>query len=482
MPTWSRSKTELLMMASIAMLAVWSLRARIEHSVCLGLEVATVLVLLGFALNREWSSAKKYAIGTCLFLVPVLFSFLARRFFTPVAFELTAFAVSGSVCLALVCLGSPRRLQAMSMVMGGFLVLFCATISDSQWFTIFPICWVVVCVWHLIAQRWERLDLAMPEQITRRKGVRPATTLMVAGVLVITGIIAKDRLWGTQKATWGFMPTSGGSQWSDPGARGGVGTGEKAIAAKDHAESFGAVDSDVFLESTKSTLYDMFSDSLGKPKKKTIREKRQGLMNENMLESHQKNSESQKAGSSFSMERGAPAKHQYLEDNELECVLQWDGPAGIRLGVERFDDFDGREWTPATLDNSPSDYRPNLIKKSIGEDVWFMHPDGMQRLNADPDRVSLGLIRIVDLQTHRIPTPMVTAGVHVKDIDRSDFFGLESDGSFAMPGRKRIPPLTVIHVASLAPTEDEIRSSLFANAPNEDRLAELDIPHQLEEA
>jgi hypothetical protein len=60
---------------------------------------------------------------------------------------------------------------------------------------------------------------------------------------------------------------------------------------------------------------------------------------------------------------------------------------------------------------------------------------------------------------------MMTSGVHIKDIDRQDFFAIDDDDSLFMPGRERVPPLTVIHVASLRVTEDELIERLSEQRP-----------------
>ncbi|MCG8649408.1 MAG: transglutaminase-like domain-containing protein, partial [Pirellulales bacterium] len=75
----------------------------------------------------------------------------------------------------------------------------------------------------------------------------------------------------------------------------------------------------------------------------------------------------------------------------------------------------------------------------------------------------------------RIPTPMMTAGVHIKDIDRPDFFGTEVDGSYYMPGREKIPALTVIGVLSSKIMEDELlRPTAFAKRGGDQPQDELD--------
>lgn len=51
-----------------------------------------------------------------------------------------------------------------------------------------------------------------------------------------------------------------------------VRVGNALVAAREHASSFGAVETDVFLDSEKPSLFDIFSDEFGEP----VREKESG--------------------------------------------------------------------------------------------------------------------------------------------------------------------------------------------------------------
>ena len=65
----------------------------------------------------------------------------------------------------------------------------------------------------------------------------------------------------------GWFWSSGGDRWSDDFAREGVGDGNQVRAASDIAQSFGPVDSNIFMESDKPTLFDVATDLYGLPRK-----------------------------------------------------------------------------------------------------------------------------------------------------------------------------------------------------------------------
>ncbi len=455
MPISSRRRFETILLAIVSFWSVVPLRWPVEDRRLFANEMAALAIFALLAMARRgrlhcWATAALPAI-------PVLFAVAARRFATPVALEMTALTCFGAMSLAMAIGAHSNRMRGLSLVTSGFLVLFGASISDSSHAMVPPLIWMLGCVWHLVANHWERLDLAMPDSVTRTWTLRP-------GVLIVFGLVAcaaafavSGRFNVARKFNLGIMPTSGGSKWSDPAARHGVGSGDAAIAAKDHAESFGAVDSDIFLESTRSSLFDMFNDLIGEPKKKNKSERRQAVANQNVVPSHQQTARSEQGGSSFSIDRLTPRKHRHFEDAVGHSIVQWDGPTGIRLAMHRYDTFDGTNWTQSSQLQQPS-----LLSVRIGEKVWFLDRSQRSLANADPDTVNVGLLKVIRLDSTRLPTPMLTAGLHIKDIDRQDFFGIDQDGCFYMPGRERVPPLTVVHVASRALVEDELHDGLVS--------------------
>ena len=463
MNTWSRRKVETVLLAALGVAAVVPFRFFAEHR---GWFLGEMVSICGFFIcasmvscwSKPWRHAKLASSLsiTALIATPVVFAIVARAFGSPIPFEMSALAAFGAAALGLAVTDSNRRCWSLSLVISGFLILFCAAISDNPNAVGLPLLWMLICVWHLVANRWERLDLAMPESVERTWTLRPRIIIIALLVLSVGGYLIKDKVPASKRFDFGIMPTSGGSSWSDPAARSGVGTGDQAIAAKDHAESFGAVDSDIFLESKESTLFDMFSDSLGPPKKqKFVWEKRQGMGNENVIPMHNKAASTDKGAGSFSTDRVASKKHMQPKNSLSNTVVQWDGATGIRLAMHRYDTFDGHTWSQSA--NLSQD---DLTRIDINEASWFFDPDTRDSFLSATDSVSVGLLKVIQLDSTRLPVPMLTAGVHIKEVVRRDFFAIAEDGSFFMPGRKKVPPMTVVHVASSHLTEDEIRSQL----------------------
>ncbi|GAA4451596.1 transglutaminase-like domain-containing protein [Novipirellula rosea] len=464
MPTLplERKTVEAVALAVLSVAAVASLRFPVESKILLIAELsvmaATVVGQAASLFTRiqmtgcqpvprivGWVLTRSTTVAT-----PIVFAIIARVTGSPIAFEMTALATLGAVSLALST--SDKRSRAMSLVASGFLTLFAVAISDSPHAVWIAIAWMTICVWHLVANHWERLELCRVENVRRESGIRPVSVFAAMAICIAVGLLTRDRLGESNRLTFGFMPTSGGSQWSDPAARSGVGSGDAAIAAKDHAESFGAVESDLFLESTESTLFDMFSDTIGEPKKKTKWERRQGMTADRVLEAHEKTAKSEKGGSSFSTDRMPAKKHLHLDDAADRAVIQWAGPTGVRLAMNRYDTFDGVDWS-----NEAKHRNENLTRREIAGAAWFCDPAAEPLVKSTTE---VNLLKVLRLDSVRLPTPMMTSALHIKDVDRQDFFAIDDDGSFFMPGREKVPQLTVVNVASTKVMEDELWDGL----------------------
>lgn len=477
------------LLAAIPVVGVWTLRHSIENRGALATEiVATLLCVLvagriggigrppggvdsRSAMPRRsgWERVRRVAL-VAIVLAPLAAAWISPRVGAPVAREMAGLSAFGALALALAVGSSTSRNLSMSMVSSGFLALFTVSISDDPRSVLLAIGWIAICLWHLITAHWQRLETCMPERVRRGWGVRPTTLVAGVAVFAVTGWVVQRWVGPSRLLSVGVMPTSGGSKWSDPSARSGVGDGAAVVAAREHAESFGPVESDLFLESTEMSLFDMFNDMIGESKIRTRSEKSQDLTPERMLQSHARQAESHGGGQSFSTRRERPKRHPTLRDVTGEEVLQWVGPTGIRLATNRYEAFDGVEWSRDTADAPAAEpvnpsrgdpeptlemsVRDRLPRRELAGETWFLNP------LAGPleGRVefSSGAVKVIRLDSTRIPAPMLTAAVHIRDVIRDDFFGLEADGSLAMPGRTRIPPLSVIRTISHRVTEDEL--------------------------
>ena len=414
-----RRQREAIGLSLISLVAVLALRYPIEHRSILNGEVIAIVGLLVFSIYTYSDQSRwlGFLTRSLLAVTPIVFAFLCRSLGARTAFEMTALTTLGAASLAMATAGP--RFRSMSLVSSGFLTLFATSISEYPFAAAPSIIWMTVCVWHLVANHWERIEGCSPKNVRRTGGIRSVSVIAAVALLLVGGFIAKDRFGDSQRFNWGFMPTSGGSEWSDPSALSGVGTGDAVIAATSTAESFGAVDSEIFLESTESTLYDMFTDSIGEPKMKFVVEKRQSLALENLQQSHVEASKSEKGGA-FSTDRHAPEekKHQHLDDVKQNALFQWSGETGIRLATNRYVEFDGTNWH-----NQGHQVGRKPIKTQVGENVWFF--DGLTKslvFEASTDQIVSGTVKVLRLNSTRIPLPMMASGVHIKDIDRKTFF------------------------------------------------------------
>lgn len=80
------------------------------------------------------------------------------------------------------------------------------------------------------------------------------------------------------------------------------------------------------------------------------------------------------------------------------------------------------------------------------------------------DRLEPFAIKLIRLNTNRIPSPPQTCAVHIDRLENADFLGLTEDGSLAMTAREQIPALTVVHLRARQPSLDSLRQADFRDA------------------
>lgn len=373
------------------------------------------------------------------------------------AFEMVMLTMLGLAAVLLALCGTAPRQAALSVISSGFLMLFTASISDTVTTVYVAVVWVLLCLWWMLANHWQRLEVHMAQSVRRHHGVRAAMTALGLVVCALAALASWGRGPASRLIRDGVMPTSGGGRWSDPAARSGVGSGDAVVAARQHAASFGAVESEIFLQSHQPSLFDVFDEVIGRPRRTVRNEKAMALANRDVRRNRRRSAQSQQGDAGFSIRRHKAPRPSQLEDRETPALLQWVGPTGVRLAVQRFNHFDGEQWTfqpgsDAAVDVSGSGYRPSRLQRiELDGKPWFFRPR-----RRDP---SLGpargdAVKIINLDSPRIPAPAGTLGVHIADIDREDFFDLEEDGSFFMPGRPRIPALTVVRLVTASVDAD----------------------------
>ncbi len=408
------------------------------------------------------------------------------------AWEMVMLTTIGLAACALAVLSRRSRDLSISVICSGFLTLFTTAISDQSTAIYFAILWLVFCLYWMIANHWDKLDVHLAQKVSRTHSIRLSTTVCGSIIAVLVSFAMTGHGLTTHPMDWGFMPTSGGRQWSDPAARSGVGDGDALIAATKHAASFGPVDSGIFLQSDLPSLFDMFDDTLGEVVLKRQSEKAVALPNQKPIENEQQFAQSQHGEASFSISREPKKETRALADKNSIAAFHWIGPQGISLAMQRFDRFDGTTWAHGSAGSgeptsTQTENVPSLVAQSINGKEWFcrecaLHPSSLE------GELRMDAIKFINLRSTRIPAASPLVGVNIQDVQRSDFFEITADDCLNMPGRSMVPAMTVVNLisrnwmgdhrefTSFAHTDTQTldRPSLLAY-PGADRLHELAI-------
>lgn len=469
---FERRRREAIVMAALALVATMRVPSASQASGLVIVEAAIVALLfvLGWAIDRfalvpRWTSDPKMAgyrlgriVGGAAMLVPTLSRFVVSSFGgEPAAMEIVMMSTLGIGAIVLVFCSTSSKNAALSVVCSGFLMLFTASISDRIDAVYLAVVWVLICLWWMLANHWERLEVHLAQSVRRHRGMRVGMTTLG---LTLCGLAAMAS-WGRGPAARlienGVMPTSGGNKWTDPSARSGVGNGDAVVAAKKNALSFGAVESELFLQSHQPSLFDLFDDVIGKPQRVRKSEKAVSLPNQNQKNQKAKAVQSQKADAGFSTSRQSKPKTQKEEGRKTPTMLQWVGPQATHLALQRYNTYDGIDWTDSSDRLGPAPRLSGaLIRKEIEDRVWYFRPEPASPLRG-PARGDA--IKVINLRSPRIAAPAMASGVHIADVDRDDFFGVTGDGSLHMPDRSSVPSLTVIRLVTFEIDGDQLRAT-----------------------
>jgi protein-glutamine gamma-glutamyltransferase len=341
--------------------------------------------------------------------------------------------------------GTQSRTISLSVVCNGFVALFATLISDSSVATWFAYTWVALCMWWLVGNHWEEINTQVADQLEFSRGLRWSYILLGLAVFSGSVLLLGNRIPVWHKLQAEIMPTSGGTSAKDDAARSGVGNGDTLIAAKRHATSFGAVESDIFLDSEKPSLFDVFSDEFGLPKPKDKVERAQALKPQEDQGADGKSSEANRSTQSnnFSVNRQPPRYKEPPADLVSSALLFWEGEAGAHLAVERFHRFEGQIWTQADHSLPLESTYPESIE--IEDRTWFYAPGNKFASSLSPYRGAMA--EAIKFTRFRSPVIPSRAGGMLWSIDqltRADFFSYAPDDCLSMVGREHVPDYTVV--------------------------------------
>lgn len=414
-----------------------------------------------------------------LVLLPILVQFMAR----PLTGAGDPTEIVMLLCVQNAALGAAtvsqwRRAGGISFLLSGFLVLFVTAITESRVAYALTTAFGLAGMWWLMSAYWDRLQGRFAVETTRqvpvRTGVIAVTLLVLLGGAALAGLTARS---GTFVLP-GFMPTSGGNRSHDPYARAGVGDGDMLVAAKDHALSFGPVQSDLFLESELPSLYDVFNELYGEPRKQKRQGKAVSLSPENMKELDQRPAQSKQSGREFStVRRKARRWRERLKDRPATAMLYVVGKTPLHLALATYDRFDGVVWSRQQEDSTT----PRIELQEVGDKPWMtaLRSCGYPILSGTQQHA----VKIINLRTNRIPAPCHLAAWHIDRINRLDFFRWSEDGIVEMSGQDFIPQLTVVQLVSHRMNLGPLRDPELAQLSMAEEMAPyLALPESVDQA
>ncbi len=337
-----------------------------------------------------------------------------------------------------------RRHQPLALISSLFVTMFAVTLSAHpvtlSGATVFLLCgmaWLIASHWMTVEQR-----MSHRERPSRPWKVAVIPVVAIATLMAGIGIAPTDRLW----ALTGWVPSSGGDGQDDPAARRGIGDGEALVAGEDDIQSFGPIENAPFRASEDPSLYDLFNDLYEEPVVRNQKQDRSiALPPEFAQQVESEMAKSQRATREFSTHRQSRASGKSSMKNlASEALFYVKGRTPLHLRQELFDLFDGTTWHPSRGD--AEERRPKLEMPTVQQRPWLHWSSSVAAFDifgpTEPHA-----IKVVNLDSKRIPTPLHLRSVHIDKLDDASFFQWADDQLLQME-RDQLPELTAIHLQS----------------------------------
>lgn len=412
------------------------------------LAVQAVLVLGAFLIFRRRAGR---GLPAPLSLVPILCGVAALPFVAELVgrhffdrgwtLELTLLSFLRNLVLGCCAASVWPKFQRLGASLSVLLAMFAVSFGHDRALVALLGVYVIAGVWWLTGSYWDNVRghiAAESEQSLPRRWF----FILPGGVVLLAMLMFGVGRGSATTALRGFMPTSGGTQWQDDFANGGVNDGEALVAAQNEASSFGPVETDVFMDSKQSSLYDAFDDQYDSPVIKSEIQRAISLPPGLLKDTHQQMAAAKKAHREFSTVRQQIHQHRHQDDVETDALFFVSGRTPLHLRLEEYDLFDGLDWYPAAEPRWKTE--PSFRKR-----------DGKPWLQLDTNSTNEELyagieshaLKTVALEGNHIPLPLHATELHIDKVDRPDLFAWARDSILRLE-RKTIPAQLVIHTRS----------------------------------
>jgi hypothetical protein len=390
------------------------------------------------------------------------------------ASEIVALTVLQSVGWYLAVFSRVRGFEKASVLLSGALIFFVCCMSDQVEVFVVTAVFAFAGLWWLLAQYWSQLEAKSIDGESRMLRLHVSAVSLTA-VAMGLAICAAVSIPFAQSGIFdqGFMPFSGGENgWQDEFAISGVGDGEM-LAAGNNATTTGAVDSNQFIEDHKPSIYDVTTEKYDGPvgKRRRVRTVSLDLMAKHLHEVKQ----SEQAGRTFRTMRNSDKTTDIkLEDRITKALFFVEGSTPARFVTNRFQRFDGWDWTNGSPDEFETKFPKITLDKRSGIPVYRIAQDIPDFLTGRRSH----RVKIMRLDINTIPAPALVSQWHIPYVDTIDMFHWNEVGLVQFDG-DCIPTHTVIDVQSLVPNYHLLRSDVDFEVPSTEQFSRspgLQIP------
>jgi transglutaminase-like putative cysteine protease len=431
-PQWLCVVTTLSLLVAPALALAWFVGRRLRISrrdADRGLPITSKI--------KDTPQASLILLIVALFLLPFVgevaqFALWGRG----VMLEVVLLAALRNLGLGLAVLADRTTFAKLGALISIFLVLVAASLGEGALIIGFIGVYAVAATFWLMLLYWNDIALSVDEG--RSKPLPWSAALWVLAIVSLGGVAA---VGPTRAATAlaGLVPTSGGTDWNDPDARGGVNDGDHEVSASENPQSVGYTQSEVYLDSDRPSLYDTFNDMYGEPFKIKKSERMIALPSNGVQEQKERPVENLQAGREFPLVRRKPDQPARRPGHRAAKALFYlKGPTPVHMRMATYARFDGKAWS----EQPANDLMPPLDKEKQG--AWF------RLVHFSPPVYRGGLshqIKIGLLDSDALPVPAQLVRFRVGSVDRPDFFGWSQGGILRMVGRT-VPAGTVIETES----------------------------------
>lgn len=368
-------------------------------------------------------------------------------------FEMLIMFSQKNLMLALAVFGCRISCQRLAVVIAVFMTIFCAVISSDRLVQALVGCFAVLAILWLTAGYWESIRVRL---LSHDQSASPRLWVGIIALVPLILLLAFTPQGNTMmQSLRGFMPGSGGDQDSDPFSRGGVNDGEALVAGKDQIRSFAPIEDAPFADSDQPSLFDVVNDQFDEPVRKMKDfDKSIALPPSLMAEVNQRLAKSKQAAREFStLRRNSEGKQQKIKDLPSKALFYVSGRVPLHFRMEVYDVYDGLDWYPEAEDQELH----GMAVLTLGGRPWLRIPCGNRSLGLFC-HAETHAIKVVNLRTNLIPSPLDLRGIHIDRVDRDDMYEWHKQGMIRM-NRKSLPELTAIQLMS----ERLDRSQLLLN-------------------